>query len=80
MLPIKFPQSNRDLLDNGHRSENVKNIETLHIFSDNEMCISCWEMTWKERFSALFFGKTWLYVVSGNNQPPVSLLVKKDIF
>jgi hypothetical protein len=37
-------------------------------------------MTWKERLSALFFGKVWLSVHSGHTQPPVWLMAEKEIF
>jgi len=37
-------------------------------------------MSWRERFSALFFGKVWLSVYSGQTQPPVWLMATKEIF
>jgi hypothetical protein len=37
-------------------------------------------MTWRERISALLFGKVWLYVHSGLTQPPVALQSMRDIF
>ena len=52
----------------------------LPVFTDGETCISLWRMTWKERLSAFIFGRIWLFVVSGETQPPVSLMAEKEIF
>lgn len=78
MEPIKFPESNKDLLKpEGWTDEQCG---SLPVFTEGQKCISLWKMTWKERISALFFGKVWLYVYSGHTQPPVGLLVTKQIF
>lgn len=78
MEPIKFPQSNKELL----KPENMTDEEcsSLSVYTDGTMCISLWKMTWKERLSALFFGRVWLYVNSGYTQPPVALQSIKEIF
>jgi hypothetical protein len=52
----------------------------LRVFTDGKQCISLWQMTWHERLSALFFGRIWLFVMSGQTQPPVLLLVTNEIF
>ena len=78
MEPNKFPQANKDLVKpEGWTDEECG---TLPVYNDGQQCISLWKMTWRERFSALFFGKVWLFVVSGNTQPPVLLLATKEIF
>jgi hypothetical protein len=78
MEPNTFPQANKDLL----KPEGMTDEEcgSLPVHSDGEVCISLWQMTWRERFSALFFGKVWLWVYSGQTQPPVGLLASREIF
>ena len=57
-----------------------KECGSLPIYSDSKMCVSLWQMSWRERLSSLFFGRTWLFVYSGQTQPPVSLVATRDIF
>jgi len=52
----------------------------LAVYSDGQQCISLWRMSWRERISSLFFGRVWLWVYSGQTQPPVSLLATRDVF
>jgi hypothetical protein len=35
-------------------------------------------MSFRERLSALLFGRVWLFVLSGKTQPPVSLFAAKE--
>ena len=46
---------------------------SLAIHTDGHTCISLWRMTWRERVSALIFGRVWLSIHSGVTQPPVAL-------
>jgi hypothetical protein len=76
--PSKFKQSNRDLLKpQGWTDEECG---SLPVFTDGKVCISLWQMTWKERIQALLFGKVWLFVHSGQTQPPVALMAEREIF
>jgi hypothetical protein len=78
MEPINFLEANKTLgKPQGMTDEECG---SLPIYNDGQYCISCWQMTWRERFSALFFGKVWLSVMSGHTQPPVALDVTKTIF
>jgi len=78
MQPDKFPQANKDLLKpEGWTDEECG---SLLVYTDGKECISLWKMTWRERFSALFYGRIWLFVVSGQTQPPVSLMATRYIF
>jgi hypothetical protein len=78
MEPIKFPQANKELgKPHGWTDEQCG---ALPVFSDGRQCISLWKMTWRERLSALFFGRVWLWVFMGDTQPPVGLEVIKEIF
>jgi len=78
MQPISFKQSNKKLgPPKGMTEEECGN---LPVFTDGQQCISLWKMTWRERLSALFFGRIWLSVYSGQTQPPVWLMAEKEIF
>ncbi len=50
----------------------------LRVWTDGEQCISCWQMGWRERLSALVFGRVWLSVLSGRTQPPVWLMATRE--
>jgi len=78
MQPVEFKQANKNLL----KPENMtdEECESLPVFNDGKVCISLWQMTWKERISALLFGKIWLFVNSGHTQPPVALMAEREIF
>ena len=78
MEPMNFEQANKNLL----KPEGMTDEEcgSLPVFSDGTQCISLWKMTWRERLSALFFGKIWLSIYSGHTQPPVWLMAKNEIF
>ena len=72
MKPVNFMHSNKILQPSGARySENVTRVEPLHIFTNGEQCVSCWNMTWRERLSALIFGRVWVATLSGQTQPPL---------
>lgn len=74
----KFEQANRVLTKPANMTD--EECSSLHVYSDGHQCISCWGLTFKQRLSALFFGKIWLSVLSGNSQPPVWLDCGKTIF
>lgn len=77
MKPIEFKHQTKVL----NKPENMTDEEcqSLPVFSNGKQVISCWAMTWKERFQALLFGKVWLSVYSGHTQPPVWLSVEKEV-
>lgn len=78
MEPVSFPQSNKKLLKPiGMTDEECSSLE---VYNDGESNLSCWKLSWPERFSILFFGMVWLWVFSGSTQPPVSLLGSKSAF
>ena len=52
----------------------------LPVCTDGDVCISCWQMSWRERLAALLCGRIWLWVYTGGTQPPVALLAARDIF
>ena len=83
MEPIKFEQVNKTLSPARYTkkySSEVEGIDPLPIYTNSEQCVSCWQMSWRERFSALFFGKVWLQVLSGESHPPVFIRVQRTFF
>lgn len=84
MEPIKFPEQNGELGPpvnfDPEQSNATDEIVTLPVYRDGEQCISLWKMNWRERLSALIYGRVWLQVLSGSTQPPVALRAKKNIF
>lgn len=68
MTPVEHRFANKTLYAPVGKEEEIG---TLPIYCDDEQCISCWRMSWRERLSALFFGRVWLSVLSGPTQPPV---------
>lgn len=78
MRPISFKESNKTLL----KPESMTDEEcfSLDVFTDGEVCISCWKPTLRERLSLLIFGKIWIWVVSGSTQPPIVLDAKRTVF
>jgi hypothetical protein len=78
MEPTSFPQSNKTLGPPPGMTE--EECGKLPIFTDGKQCVSLWQMNWRERLSALFVGRIWLFVMSGQTQPPVLLMAKKEIF
>jgi hypothetical protein len=79
MKPVQFRYSNRTLQPSGKEySSNVTGVDPLPVWTDGEQCVSCWQMSLRERLSALLFGRVWLAVLSGRTQPPVCLQVTRN--
>jgi len=78
MLPIKFKEANMTLLKPASMTD--EECKSLPVFTDGFECVSCWKLSWKERLSALVFGKIWLSVLSGKTQPPVWLACSDTVF
>lgn len=78
MKPVNFQHSNTCLTKPSSMTD--ERCESLHVWSDGEVCISSWKLSFAERLSALLFGTIWLTVLSGRSQPPVALRAKRDIF
>lgn len=76
MKPKKFPEVNVTY------AENQPEYLPLPVFKDKQeegLVVSCWGMTWRERFTVLFKGEIWLSVMT-YHQPltPVNLFAKKS--
>jgi len=68
MEPVEFKEKNRTLSRPKHFYDECKE---LPVFTDGNVCISCWSGDVKTRLKFLFTGKLWLWVYSGYTQPPV---------
>lgn len=77
MKPIPFIESNgvRTPPQESHGHE----ISSLEVWTDGEQCISRWQMSWRERLSALIHGKVWVAVLSGITQPPIAIFTQTPI-
>ena len=82
MEPVNFQHSNKTLSPPVRAAEkysdNVDDVESLHVWTDGEQCVSCWKMSWKERLLALWKGRVWCAVLSGETQPPIFLIVQGE--
>jgi hypothetical protein len=78
MGPLEFEQQSVILTKPDSMTE--EECGPLPIYSDGQLCISLWEMSWRERLSSLFFGRVWLWIYSGPTQPPVALRATREIF
>lgn len=47
--------------------------EPLNVYSDGEICVSCWKPSFKDVLRIVFKRKVWLLVKSGITQPPLLL-------
>ena len=77
MKPIKFKEMNRELTKPKNMTEECS---SLYVYTDEEVCISCWKLSFIERLKALIHGRVWLGVLSGGTQPPVFIDCCKTIF
>ncbi len=65
--PIDFEQSNMLLKGNG------TDVKDMRVFRDNQYCISCWKLSWKQAMYLLFKRKIYLNVLTFSPVPPVSV-------
>lgn len=81
MKPANFEHSNKTIQPSGKTyGPNVTGVEPLAVWTDGEQCVSCWRMTWRERLSALIFGRVWIAVLSGQTQPPIYAEAARSYF
>lgn len=73
MKPIEFEQQNKLYTRPADMTD--EECSSLPVYQDNREIISCWQMSWKERFKALLTGKIWFSVLA-QRQPPICLSVE----
>jgi hypothetical protein len=76
MSPEQFPQANKILTP---ATTEGKDLEKLTVLTDGNQCLSCWRLSWRERLSALIFGRAWTCVFSGTTQPAMWIEVKRKV-
>jgi len=69
MKPIEFPEQTgvyaKDPEQTGVYAKDQPEYIPLPVYKNDEgQLISCWQLTWKERFKILFVGKLWLSVLT----------------
>lgn len=74
MTPARFPEANTKLLGG------QPDVEDLPAYKDGQQIISAWRLSWRERLSALVFGRLWLFVMSPDTHPPIALSVERTVF
>ncbi len=79
MIATGFDESERVLAPPADMTS--EECEPLPVYNDDGSCLSCWDMSWRERISALLFGRVWLWVRGGGRtQPPVAIQVVRSPF
>lgn len=71
MKPVNFPEANKNLLKPSGMTD--EECGSLPVYNDGSESISCWQLSWSERFQALLWGRIWLGVLGGHTQSPVRL-------
>lgn len=79
-VPFKYATGQLEPPAEAQYSENIEGIDPLPVWTDGEQCVSCWQMSLRERISALLFGRVWLAVLGGKTQPPVYAECSKSYF
>lgn len=72
MNPIKFPQMNATAAKN--QAEYLQ----LPMHRSPDRIVSCWAMTWPERFKTFVTGRVWLSVMQPDNTFVVPALLAVD--
>ena len=78
MKPKKFKEQNKVLI----KPDSMTNQEcgSLPIYTNGEQCISCWELSDDDIMDIVKYKKIWVGVYSGENQPPIWLDTRKNVF
>ena len=77
MKPTNFKEANKTYTRPS--SMTPDECEDLRTFSNEEVIISLWTTSLRERLSILLFGRIWLTIL-GNVHPPVSLVGERNRF
>jgi len=74
MKPTRFPEQSVELQPPVGMTEAECGVLAVH--RTDTHCISRWQPSWGERLRLIFGAPVWLWVWSGNTQPPVALTVE----
>jgi hypothetical protein len=77
MKPTNFPESNGTLSGGPAADYGTEDdVVDLPVHRDGQQIISCWRLSWRERFRLLVTGRVWLLVLTGRTHAPVCLAVE----
>jgi len=76
MDPVNFPQANKTLTAPGSMPE----CGELPVFTDGKVCVSVWQLSFIERLRLIWYGRLWLFVWSGETQPPIGMIIDYTVF
>lgn len=77
MRNIEFTQATKILPPPPGHTE----IAPLQVHVDKGTVTSCWRMSWRERWSALIYGRVWCRLQTGGAPPPpIALNARRTIF
>jgi len=79
MNPIDFPEKTKVLSKPPNMTDEECGPLAVHV-TPTGYCVSCWKPSWRERLSMLLFGRIWVWVLSGQTQPPIALEGKRTIW
>lgn len=81
MIPSRFPEATCCLAKPPGMSDDECGSLWVHRNPVEYTTLSCWRMSWRERISALLFGRVWIWVHAGGmTQPPIALLASRNVF
>lgn len=81
MIPATFPEATTELARPPDMTEEECGPLSVYHHEELKATVSCWTMSWRERLSALVFGRVWVWVHAGGvTQPPIALLTCRTIF
>ena len=75
MKPVDFKESNYTFT----APADDPSVGDLHVHRSEGFLISCWELSWQDRLSALFFGRLWLHI-RARKHPVVGLRMGRKGF
>ena len=75
-----FPESNKMLRPPSGMTEKECGSLAVLSYAGDRIHASKWRMSFRERISALLFGRCWVFVHMPKTQPPIALLVTRTIF
>lgn len=77
MKPLKFEGSKELKKPDSMTDEECS---SLWILRQDNYCISLWTTTFWKRLKFLFHGHIWIWILSGQTQPPMILDCKDDLY
>ncbi len=78
MIPVSFPEVNKTLGPPVGMTD--EECSSLPIFTDGQVCISCWSLTDEEIADVVKKRQLWVWIHSGQTQPPISIETRKPRF